>query len=143
MPCFTRRIDDDQMVVNASLRSSALSPRPAAAAGRGARERGIVVPALIDTGATVCGISSKLARDIAAASVSKTEVFTANGVARVNLFLVDIHVMMEEEDAVVAFSDVSAMEFPDDGSDIPVILGMELIRAGSLHVSGHVFTFAL
>lgn len=145
MPCFTRRIDDDQLVVNASLRPSALSPQPAAAPARAGaeRDRKIVVPALIDTGATGCGISSRLAREIGALPVSRTDVFTANGVARVGLFLVDIHVLMEEEDAVVEFADVSATEFPDDGSDIPVILGMELIRAGSLHVSGHVFTFAL
>ena len=144
MPCFTRSIEDDQLIVNASLRPGALSPRRADASAReDARGRNVVVPALIDTGATSCGISSRLARDIGAVPVSKTDVFTANGVARVNLFLVDIHVMMEEEGAVVEFSDVSAMGFPDDGSDIPMILGMDLICAGSLHVSGHVFTFAL
>ena len=142
MPCFTRRIVDDQLVVNAHLSPSVLSPQSAAVDGPLRTQS--PVSALIDTGATGCGISAQLAHSIAAVPVSRADVLTANGVARVNLFLIDIHVLMEEDDAVVEFSEVSATEFPDDGSDAtPLILGMDLIRAGSLHVSGHVFTFAL
>ena len=140
MPCFTRRITDEQLVVGAYLGPGALSPS-VAPADREAPHT--AYNALIDTGATGCGLSSELARKIGALPVGKTDVFTANGVALVNLYLVDIRVLMEEDDAVVTFTEVHATEFPDDGSNVPVILGMDLICQGSLHVAGDVFTFAL
>ena len=140
MPCFTRRITDDQLVVGAYLHPSGLS---LSVSPENQEESHTAFNALIDTGATGCGLSADLARQIGALPIGKTDVFTANGVVLVNLYLVDVHVLMEEEDAVVTFSEVQAVEFPADGSNVPVILGMDLIRHGSLHIAGDFFTFAL
>ena len=142
MPCFTKRITDDQLVVGAYLSPGNLSPT---VAPEDQEALSAAHSALIDTGATGCGLSSVLARKIGALPVGKTEVFTANGVALASIYIVDIHILMDErdEESAVAFAGIQATEFPDDGSDIPVILGMDLICHGSLHVAGDTFTFAL
>ena len=131
MPVVNGEIRNDMAIV----RASAL---PAGHSGRAEVERA-AVSALLDTGADICGVSRELAKRLGMTPVDSSIVETVLGPVVRNIYKVDIHISIGGR--IIAFREQLASEVEAKGP--PVIIGMNIIRHGSLHVAKNYFTFAL
>ena len=106
-----------------------------------------VFNALVDTGATNSCITKKVAQSINIKPKSKSYMSTAGGVVPCNVYRIGMHipirVVHEREKTGVdikSFANIEVVETaPHDEYD--VIIGMDVIMSGALHVSGETFTF--
>lgn len=142
MPCFTQKVinnrilmavlispirDDEKVVVN--LKNS--------------------FRALVDTGATLSCITHKVADNLGIAPIDKIKMQTAAGLAEKNLYCINLYIpvnipAIKKTDSIEVnlkhFSKIEVSEVSlSDHYD--VIIGMDVIMAGSLHVSAGYFTF--
>jgi predicted aspartyl protease len=100
-------------------------------------------PALIDTGASITCISSKVAQTVGLKPVGMRPVASATQAVPVNMYLVDLVITFGATGYLVASTQV--LEFaPPDGSPYQMLVGRDIICRGALAMSfdGH-FTFSL
>ena len=103
--------------------------------------------ALVDTGATRSCVSQRIADKLKVAPIDKKHVQTAGGVFPKNVYRINFHIPIyykasSTQGAVNIKSiyqiDVTQADLPDS---CDILLGMDVIMEGSLHVSGGQFTF--
>lgn len=98
--------------------------------------------ALWDTGATVSGISERLAEEMKIQPVDTGVMLTPSGQKDIVYYLVDIHM---SEDMV--FRNVKIGAYPLESHDVDFLVGMDIISRGNLNISntgeGTKFTFEI
>ena len=137
MPVITREIRNDMAIVRASVTPAGRSVRDGSPVSadivRGA------LPAALDTGSDICGLSGNVAKSVGAFPFRTDSVKTADGDSFRNFYEVDVHIWMGNN--IVTCHRKLAAEIK--GTPVPLLIGMNVIRIGSLHVAANSFTFAL
>lgn len=145
MPFFSQAIQGSQILINVAvlqpgddIRKKYRSPKHA-------------YKALVDTGATNTGISLKVAKNVGLLPQSKRTIITASQQVAVNVYNIDLHILIEKVVHVVPkggkiakphsqFSVLSSRlqvtEFPQ-ATNFDVILGMDVLSECSLFISGN------
>ena len=106
-----------------------------------------VFNALVDTGATNSCITKKAAQSINIKPKSKSYMNTAGGVVPCNVYRIGMHIPIqiahEREKIVVSIRSFANIEVVETAphNEYGVIIGMDVIMHGALHVSGETFTF--
>ena len=106
-----------------------------------------VFNALVDTGATNSCITKKAAQSINIKPKSKSNMKTAGGVVSCNVYRVGMHIpiqtVREREKTGVDIKSFANIEVAETAphDEYGVIIGMDVIMHGALHVSGETFTF--
>lgn len=94
-------------------------------------ENSIKVNAIWDTGATNCAISSEIAKKLNLIPISKTQTYTANGVALQNVYKINLSLPNN-----VLLNDVIVTEVPMI-SQADMLIGMSVINRGDFSVSNY------
>ena len=143
MPCFTQQIIHNQILINVFITASDVGSDDKNYDTRSA----ISFRALVDTGATRSCVSHRVVKKMKIEAIDKKQVQTAAGLSESNLYRVNFHIPVvvggeqyEQKLNLKNFfeldvSEVSLSEHYD------VLLGMDVIMHGALHVSGNQFTF--
>ena len=99
---------------------------------------------LVDTGATGCCITSNAAHRLAVQPQGNVRMRTAAGDVRTNSYWVGLHIPSESETQKApdagSFWEIEAAE-TSPHEEYDVIVGMDVIMRGTLHVSGERFVF--
>ena len=104
--------------------------------------------ALVDTGATASCISSKVSELLGIQPKGRSRMNTAAGNVKCDVYRVNIHIpipmLIKEEDnhilSIRPFKNIEVVS-TSQHKDYDVIVGMDIIAAGSLNVSGETFVF--
>ena len=143
MPCVTLPIPDSGQPLVPVFLTDAASASAKNYHGGGA------LLALLDTGALSLAISGRAAVRLGLTPQFDDSVHTAAGFVRVATYSVNLHIPMPGSEEVREFPEMHAVEFSvresegDDEAEFDVILGMDVISAGALHVSDGHFTFCI
>lgn len=143
MPCRTEEIENHQLLVDVCLTPD--MPTAQRRFRQGKFKPGVdSLRALLDTGATGSAISSETVDSLKLTPLKKIPVMTGAGKIETWVYRVNIHpVVMEGDNSHVRHHiNVEVIEFPA-GDDFDVILGMDLISRGALHVACGHFTFCI
>ena len=108
--------------------------------------------ALLDTGATSLAVSGRVAVRLGLSPGTGDDeiqavIQTADGFIKAATYRVNLHIPIPGTDYVRHFPKIEAVEFSGgdhlrDG-DFDIIIGMDVITAGSLHISNGHFTFCI
>ena len=154
MPCFTDSVSKDRQILidvavaDAVADDDALAPEDVEVDLRALPH----VQALLDTGANSCYISADLAVRLNLREISEAIVTTASERTLAKVYQVRFFIPMQMKKttqkgellALVATTNkIEVRELPKISPEFDVIIGMDIIAPGSLHVSGDRFTFCL
>lgn len=159
MPCFTAPINDNgqilvrALVTDAARGESEFAEMFAAADPKNLDAHGIKsCNALLDTGANKSGIAERLAESLELNIFGTGNAASISGIAAVNVYRVNIHIPFGGA-AVKAGKEMYKVELSNwadaevlgisGGKSYDVLLGIDFIRHGALHVSGGHFTFCI
>ena len=135
MPCFTQQVVSNRILINVLI--SAFGHKVVLGSGNSAG-------ALVDTGATGSCVSKKIANKLGILPIGKTQMTTASGIVESNVYCVNLHIPVLDGNttAIRSFIKLQLLEsHMPDGCE--VIIGMDVIRSGSLHISDGHFTFCI
>ena len=139
MHCFTEKIVGGQILVPVFI-TTPVGEDSALSADN-------FVQALVDTGATRTCISPRAVKTLGVSPIDKKDVHTAAGKVQKFVYQINAHVMLphEQEEGEKHFHMKNYILIDVMEADCPprfdMLLGMDVIRQGSLHVSGEHFTF--
>lgn len=151
MPCIAGRYNNGliiQIAVFKDVKSlqNTLSPPQSGQAPRNVK----FYSALLDTGATATCISQKVVSDLKLTPIGKAQMISASHVVAANQYLFTVAVptgLQQQSTGLVSgnftiFDNLNGLEFAATGSAYDVLLGMDVIRRGSLKIDfdGH-FSF--
>ena len=154
MPCFTDSVSKDRQILidvavaDAVADDDALAPEDVEVDLRALPH----VQALLDTGANGCYISADLAVRLNLREISEAMITTASERILAKVYQVRFFIPMQMKKttqkgellALVATTNkIEVRELPKISPEFDVIIGMDIIAPGSLHVSGDRFTFCL
>lgn len=144
MPCFTAPVRNNQILMNVFITAFV----PGGGDGAVAIDAENSFGALVDTGATKSCISPRAAQKAGIASVGKGEMHTAGGLVPANVYDINLHIpvvvgITKEDKQTVSLKNFLEMRVGEASmpEHFDVLLGMDVIMGGGLHVSGGSFTF--
>ena len=141
MPCFTGHVDGSQILIDVLVtkcEDETGKTRPADS-----------FRALVDTGAMRSCVIPKVVQIIGARPIDKKRVYTAAGPDNQNMYRVNMHIPVANESTggnvvMKNFDRIDVFETtPSPSGRYEVLLGMDVIQHGSLHISGKHFTFCI
>ena len=138
MHCLTLPVNNNQILINVTANAHE-SPE---ADGVKPLHEADQFRALVDTGAMRSCITPNVADALDVQPIDKQKVYTAGGPVYQNVYVIDVHVHIDTE--VKTFSGMEVFETaatPLRRYDI--LLGMDVIMQGELHVVGGQFTFCV
>lgn len=150
MPCFTGPISrEGEVIVDAWVGNATVSG-VAESWEEIQKENMMPLKALLDTGATHSCVTDRLAREMGLTVVARRQFASVSEVTDGNVYEVYVHIPFpartaHDSNLHVTVGSTGRIEV----SGIPiepafdVLLGMDVIALGSLHVSGRRFTFCL
>lgn len=126
MPAVRFRHDRSQIIVKVAILPPALDPEP---------WRLATAPGLIDTGASVSGVSASIARELRLPRRGKEVITTPGGdyAARLFQFRVGIYLDDERSSPHVLDKEFVGIECAP-GRDFEVLIGMDLLGRGDLQI---------
>ena len=143
MPCFTLDVSSSgQLLIDVHVTSGDAKQ---VALGDANRFR-----ALVDTGANCSCVTERLARKLNLTSVGKTETTAALNRGEVRVYQVGVHIPSplahpdgSQEMVSRNFSSVKVLEMSSLQESFDLLIGMDIISTGGLHVSNGHFTFCI
>ena len=144
MPCFTLPVSAaGQLLIDVLVTPGDVARVPQGDANR--------FRALVDTGATGTCVTERLARKLNLEDAGTVETITALHRGETPVYHVCVHIPSPvaksdgsgEELVFRSFAPVQASEIPPLHENFDLVIGMDIISAGSLHVSDGHFTFCI
>jgi len=154
MPCFNGTVNAEKELIAYAWVSDAVSVSdPKEGIKRIQEQRIEPCRMLLDTGASCSCVTDRLARKMGLTVMGKDSYGSVSeDTAEGNVYHVHIHVpfnsgVVEEDGRMYAnigsVGEVQVLGIPVEQASFDILLGMDIIMLGSLHVSGSVFTFCL
>ena len=159
MPCFTAPVKSGQLLINVLVTDAMQGERDIQKVftltdlnDTALREQGVKpCCALLDTGASNSCITQRLAEFLDLNIQGKRQIASVSESTNANLYRVNIHFPISKnimnDDKVIQeinitnWLNVQAFGIPGISEEFDVLLGVDVILQGALHVSGGQFTF--